>query len=333
MKIIFYGTREYDHYYFDVLAADPDYGCEIKFLTANLDVDTATLAKGGDAVCAFVNSDCSAPVLQVLADNGIRLLLMRCAGFNNVDLAAAARLGITVLRVPGYSPEAVAEHAMALALAANRRICKAYVKVRNNNFSLDGLLGYNLYGSSAGIVGTGRIGAAMARICHGFGMTVLAYDQYQNPALEGIVRYVGLEELLRGSDLISLHCPLTAQTRHLINAGTIAMIRDSAILVNTSRGGLIDTDALIDALRQGKFAGVGLDVYEDEDGQVFEDFSNEVLQNQVVPILTSFPNVVVTSHQAFFTRTALQSIAITTMENARAFARGEALVNQVRAGG
>ena len=331
MKIIFYGTREYDHYYFDVLAADPDYGCEIKFLTANLDVDTATLAKGGDAVCAFVNSDCSAPVLQVLADNGIRLLLMRCAGFNNVDLAAAARLGITVLRVPGYSPEAVAEHAMALALAANRRICKAYVKVRNNNFSLDGLLGYNLYGSSAGIVGTGRIGAAMARICHGFGMTVLAYDQYQNPALEGIVRYVGLEELLRGSDLISLHCPLTADTRHLINADTIPMILDSAILVNTSRGGLIDTKALIEALRKGKFAGVGLDVYEDEDGQVFEDFSNGVLHNEVVPILTSFPNVVVTSHQAFFTRTALQSIAIITMENARAFARGETLVNQVKA--
>ena len=331
MKIIFYGTREYDHYYFDVLAADPDYGCEIKFLTANLDVDTATLARGGDAVCAFVNSDCSAPVLQVLAENGIRLLLMRCAGFNNVDLAAAARLGITVLRVPGYSPEAVAEHAMALALAANRRICKAYVKVRNNNFSLDGLLGYNLYGSSAGIVGTGRIGAAMARICHGFGMTVLAYDQYPNPALEGIVRYVGLEELLRGSDLISLHCPLTADTRHLINADTIPMIRDSAILVNTSRGGLIDTKALIEALRRGKFAGVGLDVYEDEDGQVFEDFSNEVLHNEVVPILTSFPNVVVTSHQAFFTRTALQSIAIITMENARAFARGETLVNQVKA--
>ena len=333
MKITFYGTREYDHYYFDVLAADPDYGCEIRFLAANLDLDTAPLAKGSEAVCAFVNADCSAPVLEALAANGVRLLLMRCAGTSNVDLTAAARLGMPVLRVPGYSPEAVAEHAMALAQAANRRICKAYVKVRNNNFSLDGLLGYNLYGSAAGIVGTGRIGAAMARICHGYGMTVLAYDQYQNPALEGIVRYVSLEELLRGSDLISLHCPLTAQTRHLINAGTIAMIRDSAILVNTSRGGLIDTDALIDALRQGKFAGVGLDVYEDEDGQVFEDFSNEVLQNQVVPILTSFPNVVVTSHQAFFTRTALQSIAITTMENARAFARGEALVNQVRAGG
>ena len=197
MKIIFYGTREYDHYYFDVLAADPEYGCEIRFLTANLDADTAPLAQGGDAVCAFVNADCSAPVLEKLAQVGIRCLLLRCAGYNNVDLAAAQKCGITVLRVPGYSPEAVAEHAMALAQAANRRICKAYIKVRNNNFALDGLLGYNLYGSSAGIVGTGRIGAAMARICHGFGMTVLAYDQYRNPALDGIVRYVELDELLR----------------------------------------------------------------------------------------------------------------------------------------
>ena len=272
MKIIFYGTRDYDRLYFELLAADPEYGCTIKFLAANLDVDTAPLAEGGDAVCAFVNSDCSAPVLEALAKAGIRLLLMRCAGYNNVDLEAARRLGITVLRVPGYSPEAVAEHAMALAQAANRRICKAYIKVRNNNFALDGLLGYNLYGSCAGIIGTGRIGAAMARICHGYGMTVLAYDQYHNPDLEGIVRYVELDELLRAADLISLHCPLTAETRHLINADTIAQMRDNAILVNTSRGGLIDTDALIAALRNRKFAGVGLDVYEDEDGQVFEDF-------------------------------------------------------------
>ena len=330
MKIIFYGTREYDHYYFDVLAADPEYGCEIRFLTANLDADTALLAQGGDAVCAFVNADCSAPVLEKLAQVGIRCLLLRCAGYNHVDLAAAKKYGITVLRVPGYSPEAVAEHAMALAQAANRRLCKAYIKVRNNNFALDGLLGYNLYGSSAGIVGTGRIGAAMARICHGFGMTVLAYDQYKNPALDGIVRYVELDELLRTADLISLHCPLTAETYHMINADTIKMMRGSAILVNTSRGGLIDTDALIDALRHRKFAGVGLDVYEDEDEQVFEDFSDDVLQNEVVPVLLSFPNVVVTSHQAFFTRTALQSIAITTMENARAFARGEKLVNEVK---
>ena len=246
-----------------------------------------------------------------------------------MDLAAAKRCGITVLRVPGYSPEAVAEHAMALAMAANRRICKAYIKVRNNNFALDGLLGHTLYGSAAGIVGTGRIGAAMARICSGFGMTVLAYDQYRNPALEGLVRYVGLEELLRTADLVSLHCPLTPETHHLIDADAIKMMRDSAILVNTSRGGLIDTHALIDALRQRKFAGVGLDVYETEDSQIFEDYSDDVLRSVVVPVLLSFPNVVITSHQAFFTRTALQSIAITTMENARAFAKGEKLVNQV----
>lgn len=181
MKIIFYGTRDYDHLYFDVLAADPDYGCTIKFLAANLDPDTAQLAAGGDAVCAFVNSDCGAETLSVLAKAGIKLLLMRCAGYNNVDLAAAKANGITVMRVPGYSPEAVAEHAMALAQAANRRICKAYIKVRNNNFALDGLLGQNFYGACAGIVGTGRIGAAMARICHGFGMNVLCYDMYKNP--------------------------------------------------------------------------------------------------------------------------------------------------------
>ena len=197
MKIILYGTRDYDHLYFDVLAADPDYGCTIKFLAANLDPDTAQLAAGGDAVCAFVNSDCGAETLSVLAKAGIKLLLMRCAGYNNVDLAAAKANGITVMRVPGYSPEAVAEHAMALAQAANRRICKAYIKVRNNNFALDGLLGQNFYGACAGIVGTGRIGAAMARICHGFGMNVLCYDMYKNPEVEKFARYVSLEELLQ----------------------------------------------------------------------------------------------------------------------------------------
>jgi len=331
MTITFYGTHDYDHFYFDPLSADPDYGCKIHFLAANLDVDTAPLAKGSEAVCAFVNSDCSAPVLEVLAEQGVRCLLMRCAGYNNIDLPAAKRYGITVLRVPGYSPEAVAEHAMALAQAANRRICKGYIKVRNNNFALDGLLGHNLYGAAAGIIGTGRIGAAMARICYGYGMTVLGYDQHPNPDLAGIVRYVDLPELLRGSDLISLHCPLTEQTYHLINAENIGMMRDSAILVNTSRGALIDTEALVAALKRRKFAGVGLDVYEDEDGQVFEDLSNDVIENEIVPVLLSFPNVVVTSHQAFFTRTALQSIAITTMENARAFSRGEPLKNRVQA--
>ena len=206
-----------------------------------------------------------------------------------------------MLRVPGYSPEAVAEHAMALAQAANRRICKAYIKVRNNNFALDGLLGYNLYGSSAGIVGTGRIGAAMARICHGFGMTVLAYDQYRNPALDGIVRYVELDELLRTADLISLHCPLTAETYHMINADTIKMMRDNAILVNTSRGGLIDTNALIDALRgPANLRAVGRGRLRGRGRAGVRGLLGRRLQNEVVPILMSFPNVVVTSHQAFF---------------------------------
>lgn len=331
MKIAFFGTRDYDHIYFDVLEKDPEYGCQIHYLKANLDEDTAVLAEGADGVCAFVNADCGEKVLEILASKGIHLLLMRCAGYNNVDLKAAKRLGITVLRVPGYSPEAVAEHAMALAQAANRRICKAYTKVHNNNFTLDGLLGDTLYGSTAGIIGTGRIGAAMAKICKGFGMRVLGYDQYQNPGLKDIVEYVDLDKLLKESDLVSLHCPLTADTKHLINAETIAKMKDTAILVNTSRGSLVDTEALIQALKQKKFSGVGLDVYEDENDQVYEDFSDDILENETVPILMSFPNVVITSHQGFFTRTALQSIAVTTMENAAAYVRGEELKNEVTA--
>ena len=267
MKIVFYGTREYDHYYFDVLAADPEYGCEIRFLTANLDADTAPLAQGGDAVCAFVNADCSAPVLEKLAQVGIRCLLLRCAGYNNVDLAAAQKCGITVLRVPGYSPEAVAEHAMALAQAANRRICKAYIKVRNNNFALDGLLGYNLYGSSAGIVGTGRIGAAMARICHGFGMNVLCYDMYKNPEVEKFARYVSLEELLRESDVVSVHCPLTEETRDLIDEAEFRLMKPTAYLVNTARGNIVNEIALEKALAEKRLAGAALDVLSVEPGR------------------------------------------------------------------
>ena len=271
------------------------------------------------------------------ADAILDRLDAKCYAFGGTGVASYINLektkerGIRVCNVLHYGDHAVAEHAMALAQAANRRICKAYIKVRNNNFALDGLLGQNFYGACAGIVGTGRIGAAMARICHGFGMNVLCYDMYKNPEVEKFARYVSLEELLQKADLVSLHCPLTEGTHHMINKDTIAMMRDSAILVNTSRGGLIDTDALIEALRARKFGGVGLDVYEDEDDQVFQDFSDDVLENEVVPVLLSFPNVVITSHQAFFTRTALQSIAAITLENARAFARGEELKNEVKA--
>ena len=327
MKILFYGAKDYDHIYFDQLA--PSFDCQIDYLTANLERSTAPLAKGYPAICAFVNADCGRPVLERLHREGVELLLLRCAGFNNVDLPAAKALGITVLRVPGYSPEAVAEFAMALALAANRRIHKAYIKVRNNNFALDGLLGRNLHGGVAGIVGTGKIGAAMARICKGFGMEVIAYDKYPNPNLEGLLTYVPLEELLRRSDLVSLHCPLTEENYHMLRRETLGLMKDSAILVNTSRGPLIDTDALLEVLRQHKFAAVALDVYEDEDEQVFEDFSDNVLANDKVALLLAFPNVIVTSHQAFFTHTALQAIAQTTLENARAFQRGEPLANRV----
>lgn len=329
MKILFYGAKDYDHIYFDQLAAGPDYDCTINYLSANLDETTAPLARGYQAVCAFVNADCSRPVLEQFQQGGVRLLLLRCAGFNNVDLKAAKELGITVLRVPGYSPEAVAEFAMTLALSASRRIHKAYIKVRNNNFALDGLLGHNLHGGTAGIVGTGKIGAAMARICKGFGMEVIAYDKYPNPALEGLLTYVELEELLPRSDLVSLHCPLTEENYHMLNNRTLALMKDTAILINTSRGPLIDTDALLEVLRQHKFAAVGLDVYEDEDEQVFEDFSDDVLANDKVALLLAFPNVIVTSHQAFFTHTALQAIAETTMKNARAWLRGEELKNKV----
>ena len=333
MKIAFFGTKDYDRMWFEPLTKDKGegtYNSDIHFFEANLNRETAVLAKGYEAVCAFVNADCRRGVLSVLRDQGIRLLLLRCAGFNQVDLQAAKEYGITVLRVPGYSPEAVAEHAMALALSANRRIHKAYSKVRNHDFSLSGLLGWNLFNGTAGIVGTGKIGSAMARICKGFGMTVLAYDAYENPALEGVVTYVTLEELLMRSDLVSLHCPLFPATYHMINRETIAMMKDTAILVNTSRGALIDTEALIGALKAKKFSAVGLDVYEDEDELVYENHFSDVLTNETVPRLLMFPQVVITSHQAFFTREALQAIAVTTMENVYAFEHGLPLVNEVK---
>lgn len=267
--------------------------------------------------------------MDALHEAGVKLVLMRCAGFNNVDLEKAEAYGIKVMRVPGYSPEAVAEHAMALALAANRRIHKAYVKVRENDFSLGGLMGMNFYEKTAGIVGTGKIGAAMARICRGFGMKVIAYDVYENPDLKEFVTYVSLDELLATSDLISLHCPLMDNTYHLINKDTIAKMKDGVILVNTSRGGLVKTNDLIEGIRARKFYAVGLDVYEEETKNVFEDRSDEILEHSTTARLLSFPNVMITSHQGFFTEEALAAISQTTLDNAMAFLRGETTGNEV----
>lgn len=329
MKILFYDTKKYDKDSFEKVVTDfPE--TEIDYLEADLSVQTARLAKGYDAVCAFVSSDVSGKVLQILGQRGVKLVLMRCAGFNNVDLAAADANGITVLRVPGYSPEAVAEHAMALALAVNRHIHKGYIKVRENNFSLVGLTGVNFYGKTAGIVGTGKIGAAMCRICHGFGMKVIAYDIYQNPDLD-FVEYVDFDTLLANSDLISLHCPLTEENYHLINQDTIRKMKDEVILVNTSRGALIKTDDLIAGIRSRKFFGVGLDVYEEETNNVFENREDDFLEHSTTARLLSFPNVIVTSHQGFLTEEALAAISRTTLQNAMDFKNAAVNpVNQVK---
>lgn len=329
LKILFYDTKSYDRDSFQETLSDFP-GIEIEYTKSDLDPRTAALAEGFDAVCAFVSSDVGTQTVELLHQKGIRLILMRCAGFNNVDLETAKKYDIRVMRVPGYSPEAVAEHAIALALAANRRLYKAYNKVRENDFSLSGLMGFNFYEKTAGIIGTGKIGAAMCRICHGFGMKVIAYDVYENPALKEFVEYVPLEKLLSDSDVISLHCPLMDSTYHLINIDTIRQMKDGVILVNTSRGALVKTDDLIEGIRMHKFAGVGLDVYEEETNNVFEDRSDEILEHSTTARLLSFPNVMITSHQGFFTREALNAIAETTLENTRLFINGQESPNDVR---
>lgn len=321
MKILFYDTKSYDRDSFESARINyPE--IEIEYLKSDLEPRTAALAEGFDAVCGFVSSNIGKQTLEILHAKGIRLILLRSAGFNNVDVDTAKQYGMRIMRVPGYSPEAVAEHAMALALACNRRIYKAYNKVRENDFSLSGLMGFNLYQKTAGIIGTGKIGAAMCRICHGFGMKVIAYDVYENESLKDFVEYVSLEKLLKESDLISLHCPLMDSTYHMIQLDTIKQMKDGVILVNTSRGALVKTDDLIEGIRMHKFAGVGLDVYEEETDNVFEDRSDEILKHSTTARLLSFPNVMITSHQGFFTREALQSIAQTTLQNAMDFLAG-----------
>lgn len=327
MEILFYDTKNYDKESFDKQLKNYP-GIEMDYLKTDLTPKTAPLAKGFDAVCAFVSSDVGTETLEKLQEAGVKLILMRCAGFNNVDLEKAAQYQIKVMRVPGYSPEAVAEHAMALALGVTRRLHKAYVKVRENDFSLGGLMGFNFYQKTAGIVGTGKIGAAMARICRGFGMKVIAYDVYKNPDLD-FVEYVSLDELLQTSDLISLHCPLMDNTYHLINKETIVKMKDGVVLVNTSRGGLVKTADLIEGIRARKFFGVGLDVYEEETKNVFEDRSDEILEHSTTARLLSFPNVMITSHQGFFTEEALAAISQTTLDNAVAFEKGESTGNEV----
>lgn len=321
MKILFYDTKPYDKEFFDRLL--PEFpGISIDYLTADISEHTARLANGYDAVCLFVASDVGKPIIMKLSECGIKLILMRCAGFNNVSLETAKECGVTVMRVPGYSPEAIAEHAMALAFAVNRRLHKAYIRVRENNFSLMGLTGFTFHGKTAGIVGTGKIGAAMAKICNGLGMKVISFDKYPNKSLD-FVEYVSLDELYERSDLISLHCPLTDETYHMINSSAIDRMKPGVILVNTSRGALISTDDLIKGIRSLKFSGVGLDVYEEEQPNVFENREDDILESSVTARLLSFPNVIVTSHQGFLTKEALEAISRTTLENAQSYISGK----------
>lgn len=295
---------------------------ELAFATPHLDASTAVLAEGAQAVCAFVNDALDAPALGRLRDLGVRLILLRCAGFNNLDVACAERLGLAVGRVPAYSPHAVAEHTAALVLALNRKIHRAFNRVREGNFELDGLLGFDLHGKTVGVVGTGRIGVCAARVFRGFGCEVIAHDPRPDPELEAEgVPYAPLPALLERAHVVTLHCPLTPATHHLIDREALARMRPGAMLVNTSRGGLVDTRAVIAALKSGRLGALALDVYEEEADLFFEDLSGRVLQDDVFARLLTFPNVLVTGHQAFFTREALDAIARTTLANATRFER------------
>ncbi|MEB3330833.1 MAG: 2-hydroxyacid dehydrogenase [Candidatus Sericytochromatia bacterium] len=332
MDLVVFDTHPYDQRAFE--AANEGHGHALTFLPVRLTRETAALARGARAVCCFVNDTLSRPVLEALAAAGTQLVALRCAGFDNVDLEAASALGVTVVRVPAYSPHAVAEHAVALLLALNRRTHRAYARVREGNFSLNGLVGFDLHGKTVGVIGTGRIGRCFIDIMRGFGCHVLAHDLRPDPAisqLEG-VRYVPLDDLLGAADVISLHAPLTASTRHLIDEAAFRRMKPGAILLNTSRGPLVDSSALIEALKQRRLRGVGLDVFEREAGVFFEDWSEEGLQDDELARLLSFPQVLVTGHQAFLTDTALGNIAETTLRNVEAFEQGQPLENQVAAG-
>jgi len=325
MRIAFYTTKPYDRFWFEPLGKD--YGIDIHFLDATCDDETIILAKGHDAICVFVNDHIDEAMIKQLAEYGVQGILLRSAGFNHVDIQAAAKYHIPVLRVPSYSPEAVAEHGLALLMSVNRYIHRAYNRTRDFNMSINGLMGTNLYHKTAGIIGTGKIGQAMIRMLKGFDMRILAYDLFPNKDLE--VEYVSLEELYEKSDVISLHCPLTKETEYLINKESIERMKKGVYLINTSRGALIDTNALVEGLLSEKFGGVGLDVYEEEEGLFFEDKSNEIMKDETLARLMTFPNVLVTSHMGFFTEEAMQAITIETLENAYALKNGEELVNAV----
>ncbi len=331
MRVAVFSTKRYDEESLSAARESGGFDVGLTFFEARLTESTAALARGFPVVCAFVNDELSRPVLQELARHGTRLIALRSAGFNNIDLGAAAELGITVARVPDYSPYAVAEFTLALVLALNRKLPRAYTRVREGNFSLDGLLGFDLHGKTAGVVGTGKIGSIVARVLLGLGVRVLASDIAPSDALAALgVRYTHLDDLLAESDIVSLHCPLLPETHHLIDREAVLKMKPGVMLINTSRGGLIDTAAVIRGLKSGRIGYLGLDVYEEEAEYFFEDFSTRVIEDDTLSRLLTFPNVIVTGHQGYFTAQALRDIARTTLANIEEFASGRPLTNEVR---
>ena len=329
MKVTFFSTKSYDKEYFDQVNSDGHY--QFSYFEAALNTATAALAKGHNTVCLFVNDKADKQTIEQLASNGIKLIALRCAGFNNVDLEAALKNNIKIVRVPAYSPEAVAEHAVALILTLNRKTHKAYNRVRESNFSLEHLTGFNLYGKTVGVIGTGKIGQAFCRIMLGFGCKILAYDKVPSEEMiKAGVRYCTLDDVLGQSDIISLHCPLVPETQHLINKKAFSKMKKGAMLINTSRGAVIDTADAIEALKKGQLGYFGLDVYEQEEKLFFKDLSERIIADDMITRLISFPNVLITSHQGFFTKEALEQIAMTTQKNMTDFERGLPLENEVR---
>lgn len=328
MKIAFFSTKPYDRKFFDI--ANESFGHEITYFETRLRRETLKLAEGYDCVCVFVNDHVDASVLIALSALGVKLIALRCAGFNNVDINSAKELGVTVARVPAYSPYAVAEHTVGLMLALNRKVYWANSRVKEGNFSLDGLLGFDMRTRTVGLVGTGKIGECVANILNGFGCKIIAYDKFENQAcLELGVNYVSRDELFAQSDILSLHCPLFKDTHHLIDMDAIAKMKKGVMIINTSRGALIDSRAAIEGLKSEKIGYLGIDVYEEEEELFFEDKTFEIRTDDVFARLTTFPNVVITGHQAYFTEEAVSSIAETTLENITAFEKGDELVNAV----
>ncbi len=328
MRTIVFSSKSYDKEF--LTEANSNAGHEMVFVDVPADPQTVVLARGFEAACVFVNDELNSKVLNALHQEGIKMIALRCAGFNNVDLKAAHQLGIKVARVPAYSPNAVAEHAVALILTLNRKTHKAYNRVREQNFSLERLTGFDLFKKTVGVVGTGKIGQAFCSIMLGFGCKVLAFDKYPSQKMKDLgVEYVEMDQLLEQSDIISLHCPLTPETHHMINADTLAKMKPNVMLINTSRGKLINTQEVYNALKKQKIGYLGIDVYESEENLFFSDLSEMVVRDRLIARLTTFPNVLITAHQAFFTQEALTEISQTTIANLTAFQNGEALVNEV----